>query len=81
MLTRCSTIFWILFSMSKSVEVLAVCSGVVWADMRAICEVAVGLPPALVPGWADMRATNCEEMARGLPLFLVLSWPDMVATC
>ena len=48
-------------------------------SMEAL-EVAVGLPPALVPGWADMRAT-CEEVAVGLPPALVPGWADMGATC
>ena len=39
-----------------------------------------GSPTALVPGWADMRAT-CEEVAVGLSPALVPGWADMGATC
>ena len=45
-----------------------------------VLAVAVELPPALVPGWADMTAT-CEEMAGGLPPALLPGWADMVPTC
>ena len=49
--------------------------------MLATCEeVAVGLPPALVPGWADMPATS-EEVAVGLPPALIPGWADKGATC
>ena len=65
MLTWWSTISWMYCSVCRSMEALAV---------------AAGLPPALVLGWVDMRAT-CEKVAVGLPPALILGWADMRATC
>ena len=46
---------------------------------RLLEPLAVVVPPALVPGWADTRAM-CDEAAVELPPALVPGWADKTAT-
>ena len=45
---------------------------------RSVEVLAVAVPPALFPGWADMRAM-CDEVAVELPAALVPGWADKTA--
>ena len=47
---------------------------------KSVEVLAVVVPPALVPGWADTRAI-CEGVAVELPPTLVPGWADKTAAC